>query len=129
LGLIPVNILNLPVLLGSLILFIQGKKENVNLQRFAKVLLFVALFKSFILALGFLFYLREYFSYSSNNPNDEFKTIMQVITIALGINTAVDLGTSYLCLLVVRRTNEYLNLISRKSFFEFRTIIDGENTA
>jgi len=124
-----VNILNLPVLLGSLILFIQGKKENVNLQRFAKVLLFVALFKSVILALGFLFYLREYWTYTSKNPNDEWKAIMQVITIALGINTAVDLGTSYLCLLVVRRTNEYLNLISRKSFFEFRTIIDGENTA
>jgi len=124
---IPINILNLPVMVGTLILFIQGKKENVNLQKFAKILLFAAMIKSLLIILTFFFCLKQAVYYKSNYLDDEGKMIWEALTLFVGINAAVDLVTAYLCLMVLRRTNEYINLISRKAFFEFRSIVDGGN--
>jgi len=127
--LIPIIILNLPVLVGSLILFIQGKKENLNLQRFAKILLFAAMAKSIFIMVAFVLCLNLALSFPSDVPSDgsdgEEKRFYETVAIFMGINAAIDIITAYLSLLALRRTNEYMNLISRKAFFEFRNIIDG----
>ncbi len=119
--LVPIIILNLPVLIGSIVLFIQGRNENLNLQRFAKILLFTALGKAFLIIGTFIFCV--WITLSS--VNNESRRFAEFITIFVGINAAIDLVTAYFCLIILRRTNEYMNLISRKAFFEFRHIIDG----
>lgn len=116
---------NLPLFAGILLLLIGGKMENASIQNWSRVIFAIAITKALVVIGLFVYSIIELVELDEKDSNYASKYLYwEYEGMLTGAFTIVDLIVAYICLLIIRRTTQYANLLKRKEFFEFRNSLE-----
>ncbi len=111
-------------------LLAAGRMDNLKLQSSTKWLFVIAITKTVLILLLFLYSIFELVelnekekNYKKNFQYWEFEGLLS------GAFVIVDTISAYICLLVIRRTTQYISFMRRKEFFEFRSSLEDSGEA
>jgi hypothetical protein len=99
--------------------------ENASIQNWSRVIFAIAITKALVVIGLFVYSIIELVELDEKDSNYASKYLYwEYEGMLTGAFTIVDLIVAYICLLIIRRTTQYANLLKRKEFFEFRNSLE-----